>query len=164
MLVALLLTPMAPVRLQPAHPIFVSVTEIEYNAEDKALEISCKVFTDDFEKALAKANARPVDLYHPKDSSLLEQQIAAYMRKRLQIRVDGRPLSLQFVGYELEEQSTFSYFLAAGVVSAPRKVEVGNTILFEMYDSQMSIIHVTVSHNRKSTKLDYPAAEAVFTW
>ena len=32
------------------HPIFMSVTEIEHNAKDKTLEISCKVFTDDFEK------------------------------------------------------------------------------------------------------------------
>ena len=34
------------------HPIFVSVTEIEHNAKDKTLEISCKIFTDDFEKTL----------------------------------------------------------------------------------------------------------------
>ena len=32
------------------HPIFVSVTEIEHNAKDKTLEISCKIFTDDLEK------------------------------------------------------------------------------------------------------------------
>ena len=36
------------------HPIYVSVTEIEHNAKDKTLEISCKIFTDDFEKTLAQ--------------------------------------------------------------------------------------------------------------
>ena len=37
------------------HPFHVSVVEIEHNAEDKSLEISCKIFTDDFEK-----NAGPI--------------------------------------------------------------------------------------------------------
>ena len=36
------------------HPIFVSVTEIEYNAVNKTLEIGCKIFVDDFEKTLRK--------------------------------------------------------------------------------------------------------------
>ena len=34
------------------HPIYVSVTEIQHNAKDKTLEISCKIFTSDFEAIL----------------------------------------------------------------------------------------------------------------
>ena len=30
------------------HPFHVSVVEINHNAEDKTLEITCKIFTDDF--------------------------------------------------------------------------------------------------------------------
>jgi hypothetical protein len=37
------------------HPIFVTVTEIEQNIKEKSVEISCKIFTDDFEKALRAA-------------------------------------------------------------------------------------------------------------
>lgn len=39
---------------KPTHPFHVSVIEINHNAADKTLEISCKIFTDDFEKILAK--------------------------------------------------------------------------------------------------------------
>ena len=38
------------------HPIFVSVTQIDHNATDKTLEISCKIFTDDFEQTLRQQN------------------------------------------------------------------------------------------------------------
>ena len=34
------------------HPFHVSVIEINHNAADKNLEISCKIFTDDFEKIM----------------------------------------------------------------------------------------------------------------
>ena len=37
------------------HPFYVSVTEINQNAAEKSLEISCKFFADDFEQTLEKA-------------------------------------------------------------------------------------------------------------
>ena len=36
------------------HPVHVSVIEVEHNAAEKSLEVTCKIFTDDFEKVLAK--------------------------------------------------------------------------------------------------------------
>lgn len=144
------------------HPLYISVTEMEYNATDKTLEISCKVFTDDFEKALAKANESKVDMYNSKDKAILEKQIADYVRKHLQIKVDGKLLSLEYVGYELEEQSTWSYYQVSKMSAAPKKVEVQSTIFYELYDKQINILHMSSGGNRKSTKLDYPATEAVF--
>ena len=149
--------------LSPAvHPLYISVTEMEYNATEKSLEISCKVFTDDFEKALAKANDALVDMYHPKDKALLEKQIAAYISGHLLVKVDGKPLILEYVGYELEEQSTWSYYQVSKLSAAPKKVEVYSSVFYELYDKQINILHVTVGGNRKSTKLDYPAKVAIF--
>ena len=144
------------------HPLYISVAEMEYNATEKALEISCKVFTDDFEKGLAKANAAKVDMYNPKDKAVLEKQIADYIRKHLIIKVDGKPLTLEYVGYELEEQSTWSYYQATKLTTAPKKVEVHSSIFYELYDKQINIVHMSSGGNRKSSKLDYPATELVF--
>jgi hypothetical protein len=38
------------------------VTEINHNAADQTLEISCKLFTDDFEKVLSKNYKVKADL------------------------------------------------------------------------------------------------------
>lgn len=146
----------------PPHPFFVSVTEIEYNAGEKALEMSIKVFTDDFEKVLVKATGGPVDIYKPKDKALLEKQIADYIKKHFLIKADGKPLSLEYVGYEIEEQSTFSYFQVTNLPKAPKKIEISNAVFYEMFEKQISIMHLNVGGGRKSTKLDYPATEAVF--
>lgn len=145
-----------------AHPLYISVTEMEYNATDKTLEISCKVFTDDFEKGLAKANEAKVDMYNPKDKAVLEKQIADYIRKHLIIKADGKPLTLEYVGYELEEQSTWSYHQVSKLATAPKKVEVHSSIFYELYDKQINILHMSSGGTRKSTKLDYPAMDAVF--
>lgn len=147
---------------RPPHPFYVSVTEIEYNAGEKALEMSIKVFTDDFEKVLVKATGGPVDIYKPKDKALLEKQIADYIKKHFLIKADGKPLSLEYVGFEIEEQSTFGYFQVSNLSKAPKKIEISNAVFYEMYEKQISIMHLNISGGRKSTKLDYPATEAVF--
>jgi hypothetical protein len=166
LLAMLSFAPSHPVYTNPPfvlpHPFFVSVTEIEYNEAEKTIEISCKVFTDDFEKALVKANNTVVDIYKPKDKALLEKQISDYIRKHLQLKVDGKPLNLQYVGYEIEDQSTLSYYQANQVASVPKKIEIDNSIFFESIEKQISIIHVIIKGQRKSTKLDYPDTHTVF--
>lgn len=152
----------APPRLW--HPFYVSVTELEYNAKEKTLEISCKVFTDDFEKAIGKATGRMIDIHHPKDQAVLEKQIATYIRQHLRIQANRQPLELDYVGYEIEEQFTYCYFQYTPLAQAPQSLSVDNSVFFELYNNQMSIIHATVAGQRKSTKLDYPQTETVFSF
>lgn len=144
------------------HPFYVSVTEIEYNAQTKTLEISCKMFSEDLEKALTKAFHTSVDIYHPKNTAVLEQQLAQYLQPQLLLKVDGKPLPMQMIGHELEAQSTYCYFEVTGVQTAPKKIDVVNKILQEMNNNQINIVHVMVGGNRKSTKLDFPATDASF--
>ncbi|MEI4896699.1 hypothetical protein Q8G71_36015, partial [Klebsiella pneumoniae] len=82
------------------HPIYVSVTEIEHNARDKTLEISCKIFTDDFEKTLRQQYNTPIDLLNPKDKTAMEKLVSAYVLKHLIVKTDRKPAALQFLGYE----------------------------------------------------------------
>ena len=54
------------------HPFFVSVTEINHNARDKMLEISCKTFTDDLEKSIEKTANVKLNLFNVKDKAQAE--------------------------------------------------------------------------------------------
>ena len=144
-----------------AHPLYVSVTEINHNANDKTLEISCKIFADDFEKALNTANNKKVDLYNPKDKTEAGRVVTEYIKKHLTLKLDGKAVNFSFVGFEREEDALWSYFQVSGVISPPKKVEITNNILYELYDKEINLVHVSVGGNRKSTKLDYPDTNAV---
>lgn len=146
------------------HPLYISVIEMDYNPTDKTLEISCKMFSDDTEKALAKANNAIVDIHNPKDKTLLEKQLADYIRKHFVVKADGKTLPLEYVGYEIESQHALSYFQISNVVAPPRKIDIAINILHELYTSQINIVHVNVAGNRKSTKLDYPATAVSLEW
>ena len=71
-LLALLLISARPV---PPHPFHVSVVEIEHNTPDKSLEISCKIFTDDFEKVLAETYKTKVDLINSPNKAAMDSLI-----------------------------------------------------------------------------------------
>lgn len=143
------------------HPFFVSMTEIEYNSKEKALEVSCKIFTDDFEKALRMVNKGQVDLLKPADKEAMNKIVNAYVQKHLQIDVDGKPVTMKFIGYEQIEEGIYSYYQADNINSV-KQVAVTNNILYEYKKEQLSVIHVIVNGNRKSTKLNNPDDKVMF--
>ncbi len=145
------------------HPFFVSVTEIQHNAKEKILEVSCKIFTDDLEKTLRQNYPGKVDLLNPADKNAMNKLVTDYIKKHLQIIADGKFLNMQFIGYEKEEEATWSYLQITNV-STPRKIEVTDNILYEYKKEEINLLHVTVNGIRKSTKLDNPESKVDFVW
>jgi len=148
--------------LPARHPLYISVTEMNYNAGEKNLEISCKIFTDDLEKTLANINHTKVDLTTPANKSEADKMVKEYIQSHLQVKLDNKAVTLAFVGFEKENDAVWSYFEVHNTTPAPKKVEVVNTILYESYDKQMNLMHVSINGNRKSTRLNYPDKEASF--
>jgi hypothetical protein len=144
-----------------AHPFYVSVTEVNHNAKDKTLEISCKMFLDDTENTLKKQYNTPVELTNPKDPKKAQQMVSEYVKKHLALKVDGKVVPLEFVGFEVEGASIWSYFQVNNVVN-PHKIDIANNILYESWDTQISIMHVQVGGNKKSTRITNPDVNASF--
>lgn len=152
--------------LKPAtekHPFFVSVTEINHNAKDKALEVTCKIFVDDMEGALKQNYKVAVDLSDKTKEAQHNQLITAYIQNHLFLSADGKRVPLQYVGFERDGESVFCYFEGQNIASL-KKMDIANSLLQDFTDKQINIIHATVNGKRQSTKLDYPHKEASFSW
>ena len=134
------------------HPIFVSVTEIEHNAKDKTLEVSCKIFTDDFEKTLRTTYKTHVDLLDEKVKPAMDKLINDYVQKHLRIAVDGKIVALKYLGFEKIDEGIYSYYQADNITT-PKKIEVTDNVLLEYNEQQMNIVHIIVDGKRKSAKL-----------
>lgn len=147
--------------IKTQHPIFVSVTEINHNATNKSLEISCKIFTDDFEQTLRQQNKTTVDLINPIYRKAMNVSVNNYIQKHLQVKADDKMVVMEFLGFEQQEEGVISFFEVKNI-TAVKKMEVINTILYESKPQQMQIIHVMVNGERKSSHLDNPDAKASF--
>ncbi len=145
------------------HPFHVSVVEIEHNGADKSLEISCKIFTDDFETSLAAIYKTKVDLINPPNKAAMDTLVKKYIFSHLSFRVNGKPATMSYVGFENDKEAAYGY-VQIDNVSSLTKLDITNTILFDKFDDEVNIMHVKFNGVRKSTKLDYPGKEASFSW
>jgi hypothetical protein len=145
------------------HPFFVSVTEVRHNEKSKALEVSARIFYDDLEEALATSYQEKVDILKPADREQVNRLISDYLKKHLQISVNGKPLPLRFLGYEIEEDAAWCY-LEVPEVGQVKRIDIRNEVLFAERPAQTNMLHVIVKGKRKSTKLHQPESKASFTF
>jgi hypothetical protein len=143
------------------HPFFVSVIEINHNAKEASVEISVRVFTEDFEKTLQKYTTTHLDILKPPDNAFLEKQISQYLSQKIKLKVNGQPVTLNYLGHEVQKESVWSYF-EVPKITAVNKLEVDCSLLYDFEKAQSNIIHVKSKGEDKSYKLDYPKTGAVF--
>lgn len=147
--------------LYSGHPFFVSITEIRQNEKNKNLEISCRIFFDDLEKTLEKKYHQKVNILKPADPAKVNQMVADYLGKQLQLKANGKTVKMKYLGYEIEEDAAWCY-LEAPQNMPVKHLEVNNVILFAEHPEQQNMVHVTIGQKRKSTKLDNPDGRFTF--
>lgn len=136
------------------HPLHVSTTDISYNKQDGKFEITCTIFTDDFESALAAQYHAKTDLSKPEVHEAMDALVKKYIAAHLKVKT-GAPLALNYLGFEKDKEAV-NVYIESDKVAAVKKVDAEVSLLQDLYNDQMNIVHITVNGTRKSAKLDSP--------
>ncbi len=145
------------------HPFHVSNTEVSYNTKSKSLEITCRIFTDDFENALNKRFKSKIDLYAKNQEKEMNAFVKSYLEANLKFVVDGKVVKYNYVGFENDHEATNVYLEIANSTSF-KSLGVSNSILYDLFEDQMNILHVEKNGNRKSTKASFPEKKMVVSF
>jgi len=137
------------------HPFYLSVCDLKYNAREQALQGSVKLFTNDLEEALKKLENKPIDLIHPKDTLATKKILFSYLQKRLNFKINGKPLNYTILGFEQEQEAIWIY-VEIPKCPVPKRVEIENSLLYDFISGQSNIVHLEVGSRQKSLKLDCP--------
>ncbi|MEO1217324.1 MAG: DUF6702 family protein [Bacteroidota bacterium] len=135
-----------------AHPFYVSVSQIGYNAENKSLEIACKIFVDDLEAALESAGARELYLGLENERAGADEIIDNYLRKHLDIHINGEKVEGSFLGKEVIDDVIWTY-IEFQEIAYPSEFSINNTLLLDEFEGQQNIVHVKVAGKEKSLRL-----------
>lgn len=146
---------LATATLAIMHPFFVSVIQIDHNPKEASAEISVRIFTDDLEKTLQKYTTAKIDIVHPKDRNLINQQLSSYIGKYLRLKINGQIVIAKYIGYEIIKESTWSYFEIAGIKEM-NQLQIDCALLYDFENNQINIIHAKSKGTEKSYKLDFP--------
>lgn len=143
------------------HPFYVSVIEINHNAKEATVEVSVRIFAEDLEKTLQKYTSTKLDIMKPADNAFLEKQIGTYLTRTIRLKINGQPVTLHYLGHELQKESVWSY-LEIPKTADVKKLEIDCTLLYDFEKLQSNLIHVKARNTSKSYKLDYPKNYAAF--
>jgi len=146
-----------------SHPFYVSMIEIDHNAKDKTAEVSIRIFTDDLENVLKKYGNTKIDILHPANKEEVDKLLNNYIQHKLQIKLDGKLVTLHYLGYEQQMESIWTY-LEVKDVPTVKKVSISCSLLYDYQDKQTNIFHVKANDTEKSYKLDYPETTTEFSY
>lgn len=131
------------------HKFYVSKTVIEYNPRSHSFEVTCKIFTDDLERALGDSNENPIRLGSEKEIKNADELIENYLKSHLKIRYNDEPIHMTFLGKEAEADLTFCYFEFVKP-SEYNTISIENTILYEHFPDQKNIVDVVANGSTKT--------------
>jgi hypothetical protein len=137
------------------HPIHVSTSNIEYNSKDNKFEVICTLFTDDFEAALAKQYHAKTDLNKQEMHAAMDALVKQYIAANLAIKADDKAVNLNYLGFEINREATDVY-LESDKLPQVKKVDVDASLIYNLFDDEINIVHVIVNGVRKSEKVNYP--------
>lgn len=137
-----------------AHKFYVSVTQVNYSESDKSLQITTRIFIDDFEDALKKKYGKTLKLATPDELPDSNVFINEYLLQNLAIRINGKSVMPVFLGKEYENDVIKCYLEVEHIqLKKLKSIEIKNRILFESFDDQNNIVHFKINKLRKSFSL-----------
>jgi hypothetical protein len=146
------------------HKFYVSATDIEYNEENRSLQIISQVFIDDMEDLLQERYSKELFLLkkgeHPKADAYIEK----YFKSKLLISVNGKQRELNYIGKEYNNDQLVLY-LEAENVETPKRISVENTVLSDLFPEQKNVVKVEYKGTIKSLLLsrDLPEGSLNFS-
>lgn len=145
-----------------AHPVHTSVTQMQYNAKDKAFEVSLRVFTDDLEEALSKENNTQRVRLNDQDTNgpLLER----YLRKHFGlIGASRQPRPFQYIGKEQEMDATWIY-VEIPYNETVQGSRLHHSVLMELFDDQINLVNVSYLSEKKTVLFRKNNTQQVLNW
>ncbi len=136
-----------------AHKYYLSLTQIEYNKNDKSLQIIINVFMDDIEKALNEDYTIDLKLTTKEEHKESDLYFEKYLNEKLNFIVNEKNVDFVYLGKEYEGDLVY-FYLEIPKVETPTSLELSNKILLEHFSEQQNVVKMKVGKKRRSKILN----------
>jgi hypothetical protein len=134
------------------HAFHTSITQIEYNAKAKTYEISVRLFSDDFARAIDLENKTKNTKIEDGDKN--EKVVFDYVNKHFSIvSPQNKKAVLKFIGKENEDLATWIY-IELPVDQLTNGCKIQQISMMELFDDQVNILNYRNGEIRKTLLFD----------
>jgi hypothetical protein len=134
-----------------AHKFYISVTSIGYSDKDRALQITTRVFIDDFDRALLERYGIKGNLATEDEASQADEYIEKYLNAKFAIAIDDKNVAYTFLGKIYDNDIMICYLEVPKIdISAATTISVQNEVLMDIFEEQKNVVHFKIENQKKS--------------
>lgn len=137
------------------HDFHSSFAEMYYNPQEKAFQVSLKLFTDDLENALTKFSGKKYFLGALGKDRSPDEILVKYLEQKFRLvhKKKNKLVPIRYIGKEIGVESVTAYF-EMPFEDKLSHYELQNTIMLELFDDQSNIVLLQKDGKRKSFELN----------
>ena len=128
-----------------AHPIHVSVSEVECTSEK--IEWTARIYKDDLLVGLYGKN---VSMERLEDMDKIEKDILHYISKHILVTADASPLAWKLSEVHPDPEAIWITLEAALPDKSISTLKISNDVLMDVYNDQKNIVNLSCSAKTKS--------------
>ncbi|MFD1615558.1 DUF6702 family protein [Gelatiniphilus marinus] len=133
----------------PVHKYYVSVTQITYVRQQASVQITSRIFIDDFENVLRKRYDENITLAGKNEPKTVDAYIERYLNQKLKIKINNKAAKLNFIGKEYDADIMLCYLEIEGVKSIDT-IQITNQLLFDLFQEQQNIVKTKINSKQNS--------------
>ena len=131
------------------HKYYISVTQVDFIEEKQSVQITTRIFIDDFERLLRERYDESITLAGKVEPKTTDIYIDKYLKERIKVKINNETVSLHFLGKEYDQDIMRCYLEIEGI-SSIKSFEITNRVLFDLFKEQQNIVKTKINSKQKS--------------
>ena len=141
-----------------AHPLRLSLCEIEYRSSTKLISINLKLFLTDVNEALVfDPNSKKLAFCQPNESEIANQMLLNYVNRFFYVKVNGIKIPLKIKQKRLSGDGQNTALWIYFEFSQTKKleyIEIKNAVFTDLFFDQNNIVYIHVNDLSRSIMLN----------
>jgi hypothetical protein len=131
------------------HRFYTSIFQINYVPQKKMVQITTRIFIDDFNDALKNQYHKTTFLGTNKETQDDINLMKKYVSEKFKLTVNGKFETMNYLSNEKEDNVLICYF-KINDISKLKSLKIENTILTEVHSEQQNIIQFNNNGTKSS--------------
>ncbi|CCQ10550.1 putative orphan protein [Pseudoalteromonas luteoviolacea B = ATCC 29581] len=121
-----------------AHQLKAAVSTVLFNQNSGNIELMHRYFLHDTEHAISQIAGKKADILDNRDD---QAKFANYVFERISLKVNGKPLTLVPVGFEVDGKYIWVY-QETPIISDVQQITMRNNALRDMWPQQANLVNI----------------------
>ncbi|WP_298895889.1 DUF6702 family protein [uncultured Psychroserpens sp.] len=133
-----------PFAVTNAHKYYVSVTQVSYVKEKKAVQIISRIDIADLELTLQERYDESIKMTSVDEKPIVDEYVKKYLNQKIEIKINTQEVSFNYIGKEYDNDIVVCYLEIENIDNITT-IEMSNTVLFDGFPKQKNVVKTKIN-------------------